>query len=448
MKMSTHEFATRPALIRQALDLHTIWIEKTLGLPIYEAVIVQCDISLINAAIPRLLNINLDDAQDKSVHRFVDLLESVEIPPSCAPMLQADANKGTFNFDELLSGVESRHPYSLGWDDCPIAFIVRGFISPLIAMAVSYHAGPGSDRENTAQILVIRREAAEQVLHLLEELSKSDGEPKLHTHNGIAQNIRRCEWDQLVLDPNVVSLLKNDFESFFQREPWFRRMRLPFRRGYLLHGPPGNGKSTAVRAMLTSGRLTAYTIRFFDSQIDDGDLERVFARAVKHAPAMILLEDIDRAFPRTGESRCKVSLQQLLNCLDGVATGEGIITVATANEPTILDPAILRRPGRFDRVVHFADPSPMLRREYFIRMQKQFTVATLDAVVADSSGFSFAQLREAYIIAGQMAFEENREICVEDLSSGVLSLRRTSQLSSKRNNRAGFTSSLQMECAQ
>jgi SpoVK/Ycf46/Vps4 family AAA+-type ATPase len=314
-------------------------------------------------------------------------------------------------------------------------------------MSVPYHAGPSSTYENTVQILVFKREAAEQVLRLLEDLGKSDGQPKLHTHNALTQRIPRCDWDQLVLDPSIVSLLKNDFESFFLREPWFRKMRLPFRRGYLLHGPPGNGKSTAVRAMLTSAGLTAYSIRLFDCQIDDGDLDRVFERAVKHAPAMILLEDIDRAFPRTGESKSKVSLQQLLNCLDGVATGEGIVTVATANEPTILDPAILRRPGRFDRVVHFSNPSGVLRQEYFCRMLDVLATPNLDPIVTDSAGFSFAQLREAYIIAGQLAFEDNREICVEDISFGVHSLRESSRLTSKRNDRAGFIGSFRTEYA-
>ena len=111
-------------------------------------------------------------------------------------------------------------------------------------------------------------------------------------------------------------------------------MRLPFRRGYLLHGPPGNGKTSVIRAILTSAGLSAYTLRLFDSQTDDEDMERLFERVVNHAPAVILFEDIDRAFPRTGESKSKVSLQQLLNCLDGVATGEGILTLATANDPT------------------------------------------------------------------------------------------------------------------
>jgi hypothetical protein len=442
MEMLTNEFAARPALIRHAIDQHTEWIEKSLGLPLSQAVIVDCDISFMDAAIPQLLgSVAGRDSREEPVRVLTALLESVEIPPSCAPMLQAGATSRTVDVEEVLGGVESRQSYSLRWDDCPVAFHVRGIQSPLIAVSVSYHGGTSTSCENVAQVLIFRREASAQVLGLLERLSKSNGEPKLHTHNCLPQRIVPCDWDQLVLDPSIVSLLKNDFLSFFQREPWFRKMRLPFRRGYLLHGPPGNGKTTAIRAILTSAGLTAYTLRLFDSQIDDGDLDRVFERAVKHAPAMILLEDIDRAFPRTGESKSKVSLQQLLNCLDGVATGEGIVTVATANEPTILDPAILRRPGRFDRVVHFPNPSAVLRREYFCRMHEQFVAADLNPVVSDSEGFSFAQLREAYIMAGQLAFEGNREICMTDLSSGVRSLRETSQLSSRRNSRAGFAGS-------
>jgi hypothetical protein len=443
MDMLTSEFAARPALIRHAIDQHTEWIEKSLGLPLSQAVIVGCDISFMDAAIPQLLGrVACRESREEPVRVLTALLESVSIPPSCVPMLQAGTTSRTVNLEDALNGVETRQSYSLNWDDGPVAFHVRGIPSPVIAVSVSYHAGTSTPCENVAHVLIFRRDASAQVLNLLEKLSKSDGEPKLHTLNSLPQRVLPCDWDQLVLDPNVTTLLKNDFQSFFQREQWFKKMRLPFRRGYLLHGPPGNGKSTAVRAMLTSGKLAAYTLRLFDSCTDDADLERVFEQAINHAPAMILLEDIDRAFPRTGESKGKVSLQQLLNCLDGVATGEGIVTVATANEPTILDPAILRRPGRFDRVVHFPNPSAVLRREYFCRMHEQFLSANLDLVVSDSEGFSFAQLREAYIMAGQLAFEGNREICMTDLSSGVRSMRETSQLSSKRSSHAGFIRSL------
>jgi mitochondrial chaperone BCS1 len=157
---------------------------------------------------------------------------------------------------------------------------------------------------------------------------------RLQVQGVATQEIERCEWNQLVLDQRAISLLKDDFESFFERESWFREKRLPFRRGYLLHGPPGNGKTTAIRAIMSSRGLSAYTMWLFDRRRDDGDLDALFEKALRHRPALMLLEDLDRAFPETGGTRSNVSIQQLLNCLDGDATGEGLIVVATANEPT------------------------------------------------------------------------------------------------------------------
>jgi SpoVK/Ycf46/Vps4 family AAA+-type ATPase len=241
-----------------------------------------------------------------------------------------------------------------------------------------------------------------------------------------------------VLDPRAVSLLKNDFESFFERESWFREKQLPFRRGYLLHGPPGNGKTTAIRAMMSSRGLSAYTMRLFAKDQEDRELEELFDKALSNRPALVVFEDLDRAFPKTGQTRSGISVQQLLNCLDGVATGEGIIVVATANEPAVLDPAILRRPGRFDRVVHYPNPSSDLRQEYFRRMNPTFTSASLKEHAVKSDGFSFAQLREAYIMAGQHAFETKCEIRPADVLAGITSLRQTLLAGSKTNGSAGL----------
>jgi cell division protease FtsH len=84
----------------------------------------------------------------------------------------------------------------------------------------------------------------------------------------------------------------------------------------------------------------------------------------------VILEDLDRAFPTEGKRTQErtVSFQTLLNCLDGVGTQDGVIVVATANDPTCLDAAILKRPGRFDRVVQFRNPDTDLRREYYRRL--------------------------------------------------------------------------------
>jgi SpoVK/Ycf46/Vps4 family AAA+-type ATPase len=72
--------------------------------------------------------------------------------------------------------------------------------------------------------------------------------------------------------------------------------------------------------MATSQKLNAYTLHFFDPHTEDSDLDDLFERAHRNRPAIVLLEHIDRAFPRTGESRSRLNLQQLLNCLNGVAT--------------------------------------------------------------------------------------------------------------------------------
>jgi SpoVK/Ycf46/Vps4 family AAA+-type ATPase len=190
--------------------------------------------------------------------------------------------------------------------------------------------------------------------------------------------------------------------------------------------------------MMSSRGLSAYTMRLFDRRRDDDDLDALFEKALRHRPALVLLEDLDRAFPKTGETRSNISLQQLLNSLDGVATGEGLIVVATANEPTILDPAILRRPGRFDRVVHFPNPASDLRREYFSRIDPNLSSGTLKELSTKSGGLSFAQLREAYIMAGQRAFERMGQIGREDLLSAIASLRESTLTGSWRDGSAGF----------
>jgi ATP-dependent 26S proteasome regulatory subunit len=252
------------------------------------------------------------------------------------------------------------------------------------------------------------------------------------------KGVPRSSWSDLVLDPSIIQLVKNDFESFFEREEWFRRNRLPFRRGYLLYGPPGNGKTSVIRAMLSNQKLSGCTLNLFTAETDDSDLTKLFDYASDCAPSLIVLEDLDRAFPRSGGVRTNVSLQALLNSLDGIATHYGVIVVATANEPTVLDPAILRRPGRFDRVVEFPNPNDPCRAQYLRRLQGDIPPSAVQRLVADSAGLSFAQLREAYILAGQRAFEQNREIVAEDLQVALRVLRSSMSAVSDHSHKLGF----------
>jgi ATPase family associated with various cellular activities (AAA) len=401
-----NEFATKPTLLRRALEPHQTWIEATLGVAFSDVVIFEVHLDLTQIGAERILACaNCPEESFEAASRLNPLLKSATTPHWFPPLVELSKTSSKLDLLSLLEDAERPGKFQIEWQDCPIAMRLDRINSPVIALNAPYHAGPSSDVAYAAHLLITRRECAAELVAVLEHLDRRDTQPRLHVQGGATREIERCEWSQLVLDPRAVSLLKDDFESFFERESWFRERRLPFRRGYLLHGPPGNGKTTAIRAMMSSRGLSAYTMRLFDRRRDDGDLDALFEKALRHRPALVLLEDLDRAFPKTGETRSNVSIQQLLNCLDGVATGEGLIVVATANEPTILDPAILRRPGRFDRVVSFPNPTRDLRQEYFSRMDQNLSPGTLKEISTKSGGLSFAQLREIYIMAGQRAFE-------------------------------------------
>ncbi len=93
--------------------------------------------------------------------------------------------------------------------------------------------------------------------------------------------------------------------------------------------------------------------------------------------------------------------------------------VATANDPTCLDAAILKRPGRFDRVVQFRNPDAALRREYYRRLSPVLKGDNFGTAIEQTEGFSFAQLRETYILGAQSAFEHGQEITVADVIEAI-----------------------------
>ena len=147
----------------------------------------------------------------------------------------------------------------------------------------------------------------------------------------------------------------------------------------------------------------------------------MFEKAAENTPALIILEDLDRAFPTAGKRTQErtVSFLTLLNSLDGVGTRDGVIVVATANDPTCLDPAILKRPGRFDRVVQFRNPDSELRRQYYQRLSPILRGDEFEIAIERTEGFSFAQLRETYILGAQSAFEHGSEVGVADVVEAI-----------------------------
>jgi len=295
-----------------------------------------------------------------------------------------------------------------------VGFTVNGI--KMIHLRTEINTSPGSEGTQMGDFFILDnrsiRALKDYIIGFLSSTKRSyevktydcdnSGDIMIDHAEGLPQS-----WDNLVLNDDVVNLVKRDIESFLRRKAWFLKNSLPFRRGYLFHGPPGNGKTSVIKTILSTSNMNVYKIRLFNKHLNDQTLEKMFEDAQKSGPNIVALEDIDRAFPKTGESGCPLGLHTLLNCLDGLTSQEGVITIATANEPTILDRAILKRPGRFDRVVLFDNPNPETREKYFRKKAPYLTV--VGEVIEATEGFSFAQLQETYILAGQYAYDRNEE---------------------------------------
>jgi len=181
------------------------------------------------------------------------------------------------------------------------------------------------------------------------------------------------EMDTMIMDLNkhgepIGDALIEDIRQFRAAETvgYYQSIGVPYRRGYLLHGPAGNGKSSLVCAIAAQLKLD---ICFLSLGQVHGDEH--LARMVNEVPAnsILLLEDIDATFVGRESQRRRrggCTFSGLLNALDGVKTKEGRVLFITTNHPERLDPA-LTRPGRCDVSVFLDQASDSQMERAYLR---------------------------------------------------------------------------------
>lgn len=173
------------------------------------------------------------------------------------------------------------------------------------------------------------------------------------------RNLNPKKMRNIVLDKDKKDLILGDVDKFMSRKKWYNERCIPYKRGYLFKGVPGNGKTSLSMALAHHLKKDIYTLSISEVK-GDGDLKYLFNNIDSNS--ILLIEDIDAAFSGR-KSKDKVSFSGLLNCLDGIYYKEGIITIMTTNHADKLDPALMRD-GRVDLQIKFDNPAQKEVKEY------------------------------------------------------------------------------------
>lgn len=237
-------------------------------------------------------------------------------------------------------------------------------------------------------------------------------------------SVQKASWEDVILDESMKEAIIRDVDTFFDSRDTYEKLKVPWKRGVIYYGPPGNGKTVSIKAMMHAlydrkkpvPTLYVKTLsNFFGPEYA---INQIFSLARREAPCYLVFEDLDSVV--TDEVR-----SYFLNAVDGIQKNDGILMVGSTNHLDRLDPGIAKRPSRFDRKYLFPNPSEEQREAYMGYWQGklednkdvEFPDKLCPAVAKITSGFSFAYLQEV-MIASLLAIARDQDgfterICLE-----------------------------------
>ncbi|KFY13752.1 hypothetical protein V491_06303, partial [Pseudogymnoascus sp. VKM F-3775] len=162
-------------------------------------------------------------------------------------------------------------------------------------------------------------------------------------------SVMGTKWSDVILSPSLKDSIINDITTFFDSEEMYTSLNIPWKRGIILHGTPGNGKTLTIKALINTlqtgdRKIPSLYVKNLDncSYGPKRSIRDIFSRARTMAPCVLIFEDLDSLIT-------KKSRAYFLNEVDGLESNDGICMIGSTNHLNTLDPAIAKRPSRFDR---------------------------------------------------------------------------------------------------
>ncbi|KAL3427980.1 ATPase YjoB [Phlyctema vagabunda] len=221
------------------------------------------------------------------------------------------------------------------------------------------------------------------------------------------ENVQKSYWFDVIMEEKRKEAIIEDVIGFFDAEKRYAEFKVPWKRGVIFYGPPGNGKTISTKALMhdlsqrTSPDVESLYVKTFKTYAGpEAGIRMIFQKARQMAPCLLIFEDID--------SLVDVSVRSyFLNEVDGLESNHGILMIGSTNHLERLDPGIAKRPSRFDRKYLFDVPNRGERIQYCeywrykLRKNKKVDFpGELSSMIADlTSDFSFAYMKEAFVAA-------------------------------------------------
>ncbi len=280
-------------------------------------------------------------------------------------------------------------------DDFDIEWILKnthGFVGADVS-ALSREAAMKALRRYLPEIDLEEEEVPPEVLEKMEvrmdDFKQAMKEVEPSALREIYVEVPELSWDEVGGLEEVKDRLKESIDWPLTKPELFEHFGINAPRGILLFGAPGTGKTLLAKAIATEAEANFITVKgpeLFSKWVGESEkaIREVFKKAGQASPSIIFLDEFEsigaHRSANTDSSGGQVNnrmVDQLLTCMDGVESLDGVVIVAATNRPEMIDKALLRS-GRFERVLHIPPPDEASRREILVIHSRKMPLGKFD----------------------------------------------------------------------